>query len=617
MKLFIYTIFICMILSCTESREHRMALQHAVTVMNGSPDSALHILDSLKENEQQFGKHFRMQCRLHRINALNKLDTLFTNTDETQLLADYFDEHGTANEKMLAHYLLGRAYYDTGESPMALRCFQDAVSKADTTDAGCDYAQLSRVYGQMGNLFWQQNLINNDLECTDKAIKYAWMAGDTINALLNMAEKIEIYDEWNKPDSTIFLCKKLFLHFKKYGYADIAASMLGASIDALLDRGDITKAKHYIDIYDAESGFFDVNGNIEPGREVYYYSKGRYNLAINKYDSAEYYFRKELRDGKDFNNQNMGSRGLAQLFQHINRPDSAAKYALYSYEMNDSVYARMATKEVENIHGLYNYIHNQEIAQKEKEKTATEHNKVRWLACSLFIIMLSGIYYIRNTRKKRKEMSLQYHKSITNIAYLQSEITKLTSQKSDLDKLLANERSKHLEKSHILEDNTLALRQALSGMDLLNHNIEELHQMITEKENIIKKLKMDLQVKYKQEKQEIDLANENLKHHRFYPTLQDLSSKGNTPDNCQWQEIKTMTAEIYPAFYEFISSKNLNEKELYTCLLLRMFVNPKVISYMLGVTPAYISKIRSKMLLSLFNVTGTAKEFDKKIMNMI
>ncbi|MDO5526261.1 MAG: hypothetical protein Q4F85_09295 [Prevotella sp.] len=603
--------------SCSESREHRMALQCAVSVMNDFPDSALHILDSLKEHEQHFGRHFRMQCSLHHTNALNKLDTLFRTTDGTQQLADYFDDHGTPNEKMLAHYLLGRAYYDTGESPMALKCFQDAVAMADTTAKDCDYWQLSRVYGQMGNIFWQQNLLQHDLECTDKAIKYAYTAGDTVNALLNMADKIHIYDQWHKSDSAIFLCEKLSMLFRKYGHPDIAASMLGTSIKLLLNKGDITKAKHYIDIYDTESGFFDAKGNIEHGREVYYYYKSQYYLTVNQYDSAEYYFRKELRDGKDFNNQNAGARGLALLFQQTNRPDSAAKYALYSYEMNDSVYAHMATREVANVHGLYNYIHNQEIAQKEKEKNVAERNKVRWLAGFLLIMMLAGIYYVRNTRQKRREMSRKYHKSVTDIAYLQSEVTKLTSQKSDLDKLLANEKSKYLASAQISEDNALALKQAESGMDLLHHNIEELHRMITEKESIIIKLKTDLQVKYKQEKHEIDLANENLKRHKFYPTLHELSSKGQAPDDSQWQELKTMAAEIYPGFYEFISSKNLNEKEFYTCMLLRMFVKPKAIANMLGVTQSYISKIRSEMLFRFFNVTGTSREFDKKIMEIV
>lgn len=600
MKYLAYLFIVFVILACSEPHERTAALSRAIAVMNDDPDSALHILDSLKENEQQFGRHFRMQCRLHRINALNKLDTLFHSTEEVQQLADYFDSHGTPNEQMLAHYLLGRAYYDKGESPMALKCYQDAVAKADTTAMDCDYGQLSKVYGQMGTIFWQQNLLQHNLDCADKATKYAWMAGDTINALLNMAEKITIYEECNKSDSSIYLCEHTFKQFCKYGYAEIGASMLGNTVGMLVKKGNMSKAKHYMDIYETQSGFFNADGDIEHGREVYYYTKGQYYLAINKYDSAEYFFRKELCDGKDFNNQNAASKGLAKLFSQTNIPDSAAKYALYSYEMNDSVYAKMATEEVGNIYGLYNYIRHQEKAQEAKERASAEHNKVKSLACILFIVIMSGVYYILKVKKKRKEMSRRYHKKIAIIADLQSEISKLTNQKSYLDNI-----------------NALALQQAKSDIDILNNNVRELHDMITEKESMIIKLQSEMQVKYKSENLEQDLANEKLIRHSGYPILRELSAKGKMPNDSQWQNFKEMAAYVFPEFYRFISLKDLNEKEFYTCILLRMFVKPKAIANMLGVTQSYISKIRSEMLFKLFNAEGTPKDFDERIQKMI
>ena len=57
---------------------------------------------------------------------------------------------------LLAHYLLGRAYHEHGEAPMALQCYHDAIDCANTTAADCDYAQLARVYGQMGDIFYNQ-----------------------------------------------------------------------------------------------------------------------------------------------------------------------------------------------------------------------------------------------------------------------------------------------------------------------------------------------------------------------------------------------------------------------------------------------------------------------------
>ncbi|MBO5156332.1 MAG: hypothetical protein J6C05_04275 [Prevotella sp.] len=619
MKSFVSIIFICMILSCSESRESRMALQRAVSVMNDAPDSALHILDSLKEHEQQFGRHFRMQCSLHRTNALNKLDTLFHTTDGTQQLTDYFDDHGTPNEKMLAHYLLGRAYYDTGESPMALKCFQDAVAMADTTAKDCDYWQLSRVYGQMGNIFWQQNLLEHDLECTDKAIKYAYMAGDTINALLNMADKITIYDEWHKTDSAIFLCEKLSMLFRKYGHPDIAASMLGASIDLLLDKGDIIKAKKYINIYDTESGFFDANGNIECGREVYYYSKGRYYLAVNQYDSAEYYFRKELRDGKDFNNQNVGARGLALLFQQTNRPDSAAKYALYSYEMNDSVYARMATKEIEKNYNLYNYIRHQEIAQQEKEQKEAAQSKVVWLICILMTAIFLGIYYFLQEKRKRDEKHRQYMNTLTSLAQMQSDVDRLKEHRLYIEHLLSEERQKCLNLSHISEDKTTALKQVEANAEQMKKQIAKLQQIIEEKETEIFQLQSNLPIKYQSELKKNDLAKVKLSQHKNYAIFNELVTKGQTPTSVQWQQIADIVVDVFPSFNDFLTSKKqlLNDKELHTCILLRLYVKPTAIASMLDVTPAYISKIRSEMLKRLFCVNGAPKDFDELLMQII
>ena len=60
------------LMACGEREEYRDALQRAEAAMGDHPDSALQILDSLGENEQEFGKHFRMQYLLHRTNAQNK-----------------------------------------------------------------------------------------------------------------------------------------------------------------------------------------------------------------------------------------------------------------------------------------------------------------------------------------------------------------------------------------------------------------------------------------------------------------------------------------------------------------------------------------------------------------
>ena len=159
MKKIVYIIIgVVSLMACSGSQGDVDALNRAKGMMAKHADSALMILDSLVQNESDYSEHFNMQCRLHRLNAYNKLDTVFRSTKESQELVDYFDDYGTPNEQMLAYYLLGRSYYDTHEAPMALNCFQIATEKADTADEDCDFHQLSRIYGQISTIFFDQEL---------------------------------------------------------------------------------------------------------------------------------------------------------------------------------------------------------------------------------------------------------------------------------------------------------------------------------------------------------------------------------------------------------------------------------------------------------------------------
>ena len=97
-----------------------------------------------------------MRSELQRVDSLNSSDALLDTITTMPEVVDYFDLWGTDNERMTAHYLLGCVFRDQNNTPMALRCYRDAVSYADTTANDCDYRRLSRIYGQMADLFNRQ-----------------------------------------------------------------------------------------------------------------------------------------------------------------------------------------------------------------------------------------------------------------------------------------------------------------------------------------------------------------------------------------------------------------------------------------------------------------------------
>lgn len=518
-------------------------------------------------------EYAEMQKRLQRLDAYNKSDSAFTTATEAKAVADYFEDHGTPNEQMLAYYLLGRAYYDIHEAPLALNSFQTASEKADTTAEDCDYRQLSRVYGQMSRLFYQQGLMRQSLLYSDKEESSSLQGKDTLNALRGMVGKVAPYKNLMLVDSAIYFCEKASNLAYKYGDRQFAAAVLGSIISNLVDCKSYTKAKLYMDRYEQESGYFDSNQCINKGMESYYYIKGNYYLSIGKTDSAEYYFRKELNEGKDFNNQNGGSRGLALLFQKTHLPDSAAKYALYSYAMNDSVYAHMATKEVEQMQGMYNYSRNQEIARQEKERADNAHIIIQMICVFSFFFMMIAFVIVREVYKKRKEERMEFKNKVSLLAKTQADVIKLRSYGSELSQMLADK-----------EKETICLATEIE--------------------------------KYKERIGQQKLSAESLlENSEVYMLLKKSADKALILSDDDWHQTFMMIIEILPNFNKLISSKRseLNDNEFKTCILIRLHFTSKDVSNMLGVTQPYITKVCRSLMQKLFNEQGKSRDLSKKL----
>ena len=109
-----------------------------------------------------------MRTALAAFQAANQADSVFTTDSLALELVRYFDQPlhfwTSANDRLMAHYLLGRCYADMGEAPRAIEEYSEAVEQADTTASDCDLHALRAVYGQMANVFHQQNLPKEEIE---------------------------------------------------------------------------------------------------------------------------------------------------------------------------------------------------------------------------------------------------------------------------------------------------------------------------------------------------------------------------------------------------------------------------------------------------------------------
>ena len=513
----------------------------------------------------------RMRAGLDSINQRNRNDQPFTAAD-VQPYVNFFDDHGTPNDRLLAHYLLGRAYHEHGEAPMALQCYQDALDCADTLSTDCDYAQLARVYSQMAQIFYEQGLFREQLNHDKLSVKYAWIGKDTLAALMSYEQEFLSYNGLGLIDSAIIVIENVAQDYVRYGYNAYSAISLGLAIRPLVDEGKFPKAKDYMKIYESNSGRFDSLGNIEFGREIYYKTKGLYFLYTEKLDSAEYYFRKELREGKGFNNQNAAANGLALLYHKTHKPDSAAKYAIYAYTMLDSVYAQRSTKEVERMQALYDYTRHQEIARREKERASTEKSKRQLSIAILFGVTLLAILIIRKMYIDRKKRQVQYIQNLEQLEQTQSELLLLRSHAEEYNELIAIKESLYEEQNVILQEQR--------------------------KKNLLDHAEIDKRIL------ESDICNKILKNTCKKLTVEEL------------RECRKFVLENLPEFNNLLLSKQykINNNDFNVCVLFRLGIKSKEVSNLLGLSQGRISQICTKLLLGIFKKDkGGATELIEKL----
>ena len=497
-----------------------------------------------------------------------------TNIDSIKIAVEFMDSHGTPNERIRAHYLLGCAYRDMGEAPLALESYQNAVNSADTTQTDCDFRQLAKVHSQMAYLFYQQLLPYEQLEVLEQQYKCAVRAGNILSSINAIEQKAGVYEQLNMPDSIIKVRETAYQLYRQHGYDKEAIIDIGPVILLMIDKGNLEKAKTYMDIY--ESGFdFWEKGVIEKRRSVYYFTKGKYYLAKEKADSAKYFFQKLLDPTLDDDQHEAGYRGLYLLYKYIGKSDSLAKYADLCYQLNDASYSSNATAEMQQMQALYNYTRSQKEASSMKEKAS--QNKLMLLAALAILIFVLGVgsYFYQKRRTEVEILNVQYNNTIENLKKAKEEKKKLEEENSSL-----------------LEEK--------------NNEILKYEQQIREYEtklNIVRR----------------NVTNEELMSTPIYDRFRFVLTHTKVKlDRKDWKNLRKMIEEKIPNFYSEIHTRNarLQQQDYDICILIRLYFTPSEIGVLTDNSPSNISMKRIRLLKRIYGIDGSPEEFDKRIQSI-
>ena len=563
MKRIAYIIIVVgVLLGCAERRGYREALSRAEAVMGDRPDSALLILDSLGQHEKAFGRHFRMQYLLHHMSAENKTDVIFTSDSLARELVNHFDDHGTINERVLAHYLLGRALSDMGEAPAALQAYYDAIDRADTTRADCDYATLKGVYGQMATIFHQQNLPHDEIWAINHYIDCIRRTANTEKYIVAKSQLIRPYYLLGEKDTVLDIINDTYHSLKRMGKKQRAASMLPTAIYIYTERHDLAKAKEIMDIFEHDSGLFDLNGNIAKGRETYYFIKGFYELAVQEFDSADFYFRRAIQSG--FLSE--GYKGLLSIYREKNNIDSVVRFSQLYEAAQDTLHNKMQTDAIHQMSALYNYNRSQREAQQERAKAQEAFILLGYIiliATGLLIAILVIIVLYRKSQKEKQQKITQLEKSLTNAkqqrSAVQEELRKL--KEKDYESMIAEKEKQEAELTQTIE-------RLQAENDKFKHNNKETDHLEAFLESTIAQL---------------FIKKANGKTER------------PVPSDAEWKLLMSEFCKDNPAtFKSFGEGKPLSLLEQRICILLILDIHEKTISMMTDSIASTISNAKSR-----------------------
>lgn len=503
--------------------------------------------------------HHRFDATLDIVDSMQRLDSVYISDSLFAPVVSYYDRYGNSLQQARAHYLLGRIYHLEGRLPQALDSYQQAASLADSTGRQADITLLVKTYAQQAELFNRFCLSREAITAANRMEQYAWLAADTLSAISSYSLRARAYYALGDKDAVLKEGERARQRCLDSGYADYAASNLGIIIPILLEQGRYHDAKPLIDRYEAAYAPYDANGNvISEAAAVIYNNKGTYYLGVGQPDSAEYYFRRQLREGTDYNNQIGASRSLSLLYARRQQYEPAYRYASQAYEANDSAYLLTVADNLQQLQATYDYNTYRQQAQQLKSANERQQRTITYTLLGLLILLLLLALLIVRTRARRQLMQQQ------------------------IDQLLEQTVSYEEAESRHQEEVTELARQ-IEEADVTKSRLTVSY------EARLARMQYDAQ-RAKIERERLTQAEKILFSSPAYLLTQEHLQNGENLMPQDWLEIVRTIDEVFPAFTSTLRNTfKLKEDFIKICLLMKMNLSNKEISTLLHKAPQTIS----------------------------
>ena len=427
MKYLLPILFAFCFFSCQRHSDNWEKICDIENYIESRPDSALIVLEaidinSLSSDEERAKYALYMSMALDK-NYIDKIDF-----EVLQPAIDYYEDHGSATDKLRTFYYQGRIYQNAGDNEKAI---QSWVKSLDLGNASNDLLTKARNYNAQSLLYYKYFNWNKIIECSLRAASY--------------------FEELNDIDKYVFmLCRASegYAHIGDKSSLNECFSKCDKYLSTISNR---TKA-HYYGVYLTHNrssltkeNVYDVINkylNIVPTEEVNWITLSNAYLSVGDISSAKTSL-------NNYNKNNTDNTKYYAMLTQIYKEEGAYKNALDAYELHNRITDSLDFVALEQDTQFVEERHQLELATlKEQEK--------RKQAIVVFITIISillGVAIWINSRLRLSRMEKIVAEKETErykLLYAQMEderdnLNALLKQNEELDPKALNAVARRLE----------------------------------------------------------------------------------------------------------------------------------------------------------------------------
>ena len=427
MKYLLPILFAFCFLSCQRHSDNWEKICDIENYIESQPDSALAVLEAI-DIENLSSDEERAKYALYMSMALDKNYIDKTDFEVLQPAIDYYEDHGSATDKLRTFYYQGRIYCNKGNAEDAMECLIKSINLGIHSN---DLRTKARNYTAQGTLYYLYYNWEKIIECSLYACGFYKELGDVDNYVTMLCRVSEGY--------------------RLIGNQDLASQYL-LECENLLDRiNDRSRAEYYsafllhnadIQADDNMAYIIDEYLNIVTSNEIDWLTVANAYLRIGDVALAKNAINKiQLKSEKN-------ARYYAVLTQ-IHKAESSYKEALNTYEIYNHITDSLDFIVLEQDTQFIEERHQLEMATiKEQEK---KKQIIAVFATIVSILILVAIWITSRLRlSKMEKIVAEKETERYKLLYAQMEderdnLNVLLLQNEELDPKAMNAVAKRLE----------------------------------------------------------------------------------------------------------------------------------------------------------------------------